>query len=50
MAVKCPMKEAGNEHGAVRSDWTLCFTTHFENERCCSLFLIANNSLGLPFV
>lgn len=25
MAVKCPMKEAGNEHGAVRPDWTLCF-------------------------
>ena len=25
MAVKCPMKEAGNGHGAAIPDWTLCF-------------------------
>lgn len=26
------------------------YTIHFENKRCCSLFLIANNSLGFPLV
>lgn len=25
MAVKCPMKEAGNGRGAAVPDWTLCF-------------------------
>lgn len=25
MAVKCPMKEAGNGHGVSIPDWTLCF-------------------------
>lgn len=25
MAVKCPMKEAWNGHGAAEPDWALCF-------------------------
>lgn len=53
MAVKCPMKEAGNGHGASIPDWTFVlqrYTIHFENKGCYSLFLIANNSLGFPFV
>lgn len=29
MAVKCPMKEAGNGRGAAVPDWTLCFQIHY---------------------
>lgn len=55
MAVKCPMKEAWNGHGATEPGWALCFRdTLFilgdGGKGCCNLFLIANISLGFPFV
>lgn len=52
MAVKCPMKEAGNGHGAAIPDWTLCFkgTLFILKTKDVVVCFNLNNSLGFPFV